>query len=448
MEEYKIWVSYYNDEQVNKYGLNNDENHELFATHHDIEGKNINHMHTVYSEMVLMWYVWKNNLKSKYVGFNHYRRMFNVDRLPQKGECQIFQISNFGNRTVYEQYAQWHNKKDMDVMLSVLDNTYGKDNPYSKHILESHILISRCCFLMKWGDFTKMCNYLFKALDDFAAMLGISTDSVDGWIEKAKRDFGEEKADYQVRVLGYLAERLISAWISTNLSPYYYGRNVAIVNYNTPELTEAAIKSLFKHTSGCHVYVFDNSDTKPFKTKLPNVEVIDNTKGQIIDFEKELVKYPDKWGFDKEKCNYGSAKHTMSVDYLMKHIQSGFVLMDSDVLVTKDIKDFFNGDYACVGSERIKKGVPQMQPFLCYINVPKLKDTGVTYYNGEKMWALSNKDPNQHYETGAWFLEELKRCKLPISYANIWQYIIHLGHGSWKDRNAEQWLKDNESLWK
>ena len=87
-------------------------------------------------------------------------------------------------------------------------------------------------------------------------------------------------------------------------------------------------------------------------------------------------------------------------------------------------------------------------PFLCYLNNPMLYENGITYFNGDKMWALSNIEPNQHYDTGAWLLEEVRRCKLPVNYVNIWQYVKHLGHGSWRDRNSEQWLKDNEALWK
>ena len=84
-------------------------------------------------------------------------------------------------------------------------------------------------------------------------------------------------------------------------------REVAMVHFNTPEITTAAILSLRKHGGEkYHVTVFDNSaDSKtslglnkarPFKLpkdkaereKLGDVTVIDNTKGQIIDFDKEL----------------------------------------------------------------------------------------------------------------------------------------------------------------
>ena len=60
MNDYKIWVTYHKDELVAKYGLKEDDTHKLFASHKEIDGKNINSLNTVYSEMVTMWYVWKN----------------------------------------------------------------------------------------------------------------------------------------------------------------------------------------------------------------------------------------------------------------------------------------------------------------------------------------------------------------------------------------------------
>ena len=76
-------------------------------------------------------------------------------------------------------------------------------------------------------------------------------------------------------------------------------KTVAIIHYNTPELTEAAILSLRKHGGeDYHVTVFDNSaeatdqktgekyPARPFTAKMEGVTVIDNTRGQIIDFDK------------------------------------------------------------------------------------------------------------------------------------------------------------------
>ncbi len=443
--EYRIWVSYHKDELIEKYGLSEDEHHTLFATHMDVAGKNINHMNPVYSEMVTMWYVWKNNLKSDYVGFEHYRRHLDIKSMPGKGECQIFRAIDFGSMTIYDQYARCHNAKDMDCVLGILDEKYGKGNPYSAHIKSGHVLIANCCFIMKWHDFLKLCSFLFPLLDDFAAACGISNTCVSEWREKAKKDFRGYRTDYQTRVLSFLAERLISSWISTNMK-WTNGINVAFVHYNTPELTSAAIMSLNKRTPGCIVTVFDNSDARPFVNTFSNVSVIDNTRGQIIDFDKMLDDYPDRQVDDRNKSNFGSAKHCKSVDMLMDMIPEGFVLMDSDVLVTKDIKGLVCRDVVC-GMKHEKDGVTLFQPFLCWINVPLLKVHGIRYFNGEKMWALSDVFPNNRYDTGAWLYEEVINKGLKWLSVDIWQYIIHLGHGSWRGKNAEKWLNEHKDLY-
>lgn len=447
MLDYRIWITYDNDVQ----GIRNDDTHTSFALHQEPEGKNINAKHPVYGGMVAMWYVWKNARKSSYVGFCDIRKTFNVSRLPSKGECQVGRIVDLGS-TLYAQYAQYHNAGDMDAMIVLLDKMYGEGNAYTKYIREGRNLIANGSFVMRWADFTKLCRFLFPLLEKFedGVVSRYKSDTVSAFRAKAAQDFGGERVEYQMRSVSYLAERLISAWIFCNMSPFVSGRNVAVVHYNTPRLLGAAIRSLMKHTPGCHVYVFDNSDAEPFKTKMPNVEVIDNTKGQLIDFDKELAAYPDKWERDVQKSNYGSAKHTMSVDKLMELVPDGFVLMDSDVLFMADISTFWDESMACVGAVDTKQGVPLLQPFLCWLNVPVLREKGIRYYNGDKMWALSEREPDCHYDTGAWLLEDVRRNALPVRYVNIRQYVSHFSHGSWRS-NAErvsQWLDDNERLWK
>ena len=93
-------------------------------------------------------------------------------------------------------------------------------------------------------------------------------------------------------------------------------QTIAIVHYNTPVLTEACIRSIRK--TGCQwpVVVFDNSDELPFKKRIAGVKRIDNTQGQIIDFDELLASHPDKcWDMTK-LSNYGSLKHTASVQKL------------------------------------------------------------------------------------------------------------------------------------
>ena len=104
---------------------------------------------------------------------------------------------------------------------------------------------------------------------------------------------------------------------------------VAIIHYNTPELTHGCIGSLIYNgglTDRLRVVVFDNSDREPF-AGASGVTIIDNTEGQYIDFEKELAKFPDK---DRsigcaKGCEFGSVKHMMTVQKLWEMIPQGFM---------------------------------------------------------------------------------------------------------------------------
>ena len=224
---------------------------------------------------------------------------------------------------------------------------------------------------------------------------------------------------------------------------------VCIVHYNTPELTLAAIRSLWKHSPGCYVIVFDNSDSKPFTYRMANVEVIDNTKGQLIDFGKWLATFHDKQPINNA---YASAKHCYSVQWLIDHRRRPFLLMDSDVLIKKDITPLFDSRNVYVGEEKMHKSrfgnVMRVLPFLCYIDVPMVKQNGISFYNPKKMFALSSVSPDNAYDTGCWFYEDCDSHCLPIRHITVGDYAIHLGHGSWKEKDSSSWLDENKALWK
>lgn len=226
--------------------------------------------------------------------------------------------------------------------------------------------------------------------------------------------------------------------------------DVLTVHYNTPEMMDAMIRSVNKHTE-CNIYVFDNSDKRPFENKFDNVTVFDNTGKQIIDFDFWLRRYPDKV---PRSSNFGSPKHCKSVNIAMKYLPDGFILMDSDVLVKKDFSSLWDNRYAWVGQPNldnpVKHPVWRVLPFLCYINVPMCRRYGVRYFNSEWMWHLTAKDPNKWYDTGAWFYKDCLEKGLPHKKINVSDYIEHFNHGSHSTLNGglEEWLKVNKALWK
>ena len=68
---------------------------------------------------------------------------------------------------------------------------------------------------------------------------------------------------------------------------------IVTVHYNTPALVEVLVRSIRKYTD-CKIHIFDNSDSEPFVKELDGVDVIDNTRGQIFNFERLLEAYPDR----------------------------------------------------------------------------------------------------------------------------------------------------------
>ena len=222
-DDYTIWQTYHNDALLAEYNLKEDEHHRLFAVHRDAPLENINYLNPCWSELTTMWYVWHNRLASPIVGFAHYRRPLNPVRLPQKGECMIYkQIRLRTGETIRDQYARCHNVADFDLMVSLVNRRYGECNPYVKHLLTSTRMIINCCFLMRWQDFMSLSGFLFPLLDDFAKATGCGRD-VALWREKARRDFpdaDDQTVAYQMRLPGFLAERLISAYITTHLNYY------------------------------------------------------------------------------------------------------------------------------------------------------------------------------------------------------------------------------------
>ena len=240
-------------------------------------------------------------------------------------------------------------------------------------------------------------------------------------------------------------------------------KTVAIIHFNTPELTEAGIKSLRKHGGEkYHVTIFDNSDSKPFTRRMRGVKVIDNTKGQIIDFDTELEKYPER---DRsigcaKGCEFGSAKHMMTVQKLWELLPQGFLLMESDVLIKADIDEFFDDTQSVVGFwQKAQPHNPfhigRMLPMLCWMNVPMLQREDAKYFDPERTYGLlpgGKQNRNNWYDTGAPLLEDIlsKRPRLKGYHRDIREFVEHFGSGSWQNNSLDAhkaWLNKHKDLW-
>lgn len=236
-------------------------------------------------------------------------------------------------------------------------------------------------------------------------------------------------------------------------------KNVCIVHFNTPALTAHLVKSINKHTPGTHIYIFDNSDKLPFVNSFVNVTVFDNTKGQIINFDQWLKKYPNKDKSGGKANKWGSAKHAYSVEKCMELIGEPFVLFDSDVLVRKDFSSLFD-EIVCYKGEVIyqpNSKVKRVLPFICFINTPMCFAKNVHYFDENYMHGLHVGNTGDRYDTGAALYILTEKNKAPHREIKVADYIVHYGNGSWVDAAekmrkpkhipAGDWLKKYKDFW-
>ena len=226
-------------------------------------------------------------------------------------------------------------------------------------------------------------------------------------------------------------------------------KDIAIIHYNTPAMTAALIRSIRKYNPDCSITVFDNSDQVPLPRNL-GVNIIDNTQGQIIDFKAMIQRYPRRLPTIN---NYASAKHIASVDYLFDALPDGFLLLDSDTLVKKDLTPFFDNDYLWVGMMDEIHNLqswhhPRMAPYALYINVPLCREAGIRFMSEGRIDVLSCTG-KPFYDTGASFCEDSFNAGLWGKEIDIYEYIEHFGGASYKANSAAAriWLDRNKKLY-
>lgn len=231
--------------------------------------------------------------------------------------------------------------------------------------------------------------------------------------------------------------------------------NICIIHYNTPELTNALIKSINKYVKRAVIYLFDNSTIKPFTYKYDNLIYLDNTNGQYINFDEWLEQYPTRLLSKEHIGNYGSARHSISVQKCIELINENFILMDSDILLKRDISGFINSRYIYVGENELQKnGKYRVLPFCLFINVDMCKKYNVPWFDENYMHGLHITKEADRYDTGGAFYVHTRNY--PSKEVNLNSFIVHYKGGSWEDKymkihnltlTSKEWLEINKKYW-
>lgn len=231
-------------------------------------------------------------------------------------------------------------------------------------------------------------------------------------------------------------------------------KNIIIIHYNTPKLTDCLVKSINKFVQEAQIYIFDNSDKHPFTSKYDNVTILDNTNGQIIDFDKWLENYPNRLKSYARLNNFASAKHAYCVERCMEIIDGDwFVLLDSDVLLKRDISELYKDDCIYVGEVITQPDgiVKRLAPYMLFINTKLCKENNVHFFDERFMHGLAVGKVGDSFDTGAAFYYAAN--KFTHGDINTKAWCEHYGHGSWKKygynytKTHEQWLSENWMLW-
>lgn len=229
----KIWVSYHKDEIYDEYKLGElDKNIFIpFNLSKTPKEDNINILHPYWNEICTLYYVWKNQKKSKWVGFCGYRRLFDNIVDINEDECLYITRLNIGS-SIFQTYCEEHFRGDILNVAKYLHYSDGYDNEYNE-LINSNEHILNDCFIMSWDNFNKLCDFLFGILfylDDLYHLNMKPEEHVkryDGIFKKYGLKYTKE---YQSRAFSFLAERLISIWITCNTKYKCVQNNVHLID--------------------------------------------------------------------------------------------------------------------------------------------------------------------------------------------------------------------------
>ena len=307
----KIYLSYFNDSQrienevLTPIQVGADISSVDLNMLKDNSGDNISDLNPFYCEMTGVYWAWKNDEASDYVGAFHYRRLFdfNIDRIRSRDphgmilyhspdsnmydefkldEASIksllldydallpeeYDVEVIGFDSLYEHYcnAPHHFKKDIDLSIEVVHELYPNDLIGYKNHLQQSKMFATNMFVLRRDIFESMCSWLFPILDTVYEKIDMTGYSV------------QEK-----RVIGYLSERLMSYYLTkyivgnSDLAHIQMGRlflnataklpeEPSIPNTNLPIMTLALAsdQNYVGHLGSLLASIEDNHDNSVF----------------------------------------------------------------------------------------------------------------------------------------------------------------------------------------
>lgn len=191
---------------------------------YDNEGENISRKNRSYCELTAQYWAWKN-VDAEYYGFFHYRRFlypdtkeklpYRIEKTPSKSLLSKLKFDSLSHLveqydviipvgenmhiSVREHYATapYHHGEDIELVEKIVCEMYPEMSDAVKSYLNGTICYFGNIYIMKRDAFFAYCAWLFSIMDEY--------------------DRRKDNSDYtaqELRVNGYLAERLFGIWLT------------------------------------------------------------------------------------------------------------------------------------------------------------------------------------------------------------------------------------------
>lgn len=192
---------------------------------------NISEKNDTYCELTAMYWAWKNIKKLypdiEYIGLNHYRRYFDFEKNPFRGETVYISENDikrikinkkFLSQILFDgkiivpkkrvtpqlslknEYAYFHHIQDYKTLNNIIFNDFPQYANTFLHLMEEqNKIIHYNMFIMPYTTFCEYCSWIFDVLSVCEKKIPYKTYDT-----------------YQKRVMGYMAERLFNVWLYHN----------------------------------------------------------------------------------------------------------------------------------------------------------------------------------------------------------------------------------------
>lgn len=256
----------------------------------DNTGENISERNPNYSELTGLYWMWKNAPQCDIMGLCHYRRYFlNKDRellcaseyeeiLKNYDVIVTEQLIYPEDENVYGGYAEKHYAKDLDLTRNAIEKYYPEYLPTYDAVINGRTMYYANMMAASQELMNQYAEWLFTILFD---------------VEKNIDMTGYD--DYNRRVFGFIAERLVMVWIRHNRLKQYE-THVGLIGVKS-ETREMIAKTAGMLLEGNYKAVIECLDE--VNTKRPDLFFKDSdTEGELANIYTfaEIMSAEEKAG--------------------------------------------------------------------------------------------------------------------------------------------------------